>query len=75
MGSRQNTRGRAPRVPETSTAMSDDDEVTEEVLARLSREMAETVRVSLRQGNQKLLLTLRIAGEDDAPGPRTSAVS
>ena len=75
-GSRQNTRGRAPRVPETSTAMSDDDEVTEEVLARLSREMAETVRVSLRQGEPEAVVDApQIAGEDDAPGPRTSAVS
>ena len=70
-----NTRGRAPRVPETSTAMSDDDEVTEEVLARLSREMAETVRVSLRQGEPEAVVDSQVAGEDDAPGPRTSAVS
>ena len=79
MGSRQNTRGRAPRVPETSTAMSDDDEVTEEVLARLSREMAETVRVSLRQGEPEAAVVDSRADageeEDDAPGPRTSAVS
>ena len=56
--------------------MSDDDEVTEEVLARLSREMAETVRVSLRQGEPEAVVDApQVAGEDDAPGPRTSAVS
>ena len=56
--------------------MSDDDEVTEEVLARLSREMAETVRVSLRQGEPEAVVDApQNAGEDDAPGPRTSAVS
>ena len=55
--------------------MSDDDEVTEEVLARLSREMAETVRVSLRQGEPEAVVDSQVAGEDDAPGPRTSAVS
>ena len=59
--------------------MSDDDEVTEEVLARLSREMAETVRVSLRQGEPEAAVVDSRADageeEDDAPGPRTSAVS
>ena len=55
--------------------MSDDDEVTEEVLARLSREMAEPVRVSLRQGEPDAVVDSQVAGEDDAPGPRTSAVS
>lgn len=58
--------------------MSDDDEVTEEVLARLSREMAETVRVSLRQGEPEAAVVDSRANageEEDAPGPRTSAVS
>ena len=57
--------------------MSDDEEVTEEVLARLSHDLAEHVRASLREGDEGDAVVDSGGGEtnEDAPAPTTSAVS
>ena len=57
--------------------MSDDEEVTEEVLARLSHDLAEHVRASLREGDEGGAVVDSGGGEtnEDAPAPTTSAVS
>jgi hypothetical protein len=57
--------------------MSDDEEVTEEVLARLSHDLAEHVRASLREGDEGDAVVDSGGAEtnEDAPAPTTSAVS
>ena len=57
--------------------MSDDEEVTEEVLARLSHDLAEHVRASLREGDEggAVVDSGGVETNEDAPAPTTSAVS